>query len=94
MNHDEPRPLRRRPVPPIELSEAVDSITVDNLAAAAHVSRQLIYDALNSGELPSFMMGNRRLIRLSSWRSFCEKRETESQTPRSRTTAGSSSRAA
>lgn len=72
----------RKPAPPIDASELVDAISVENLAKAAHTSRQTIYDAMNSGELASFKLGGRRYIRLSTWRAFCAMREQVTLTPK------------
>jgi hypothetical protein len=73
---------QRKPTPPSDASELVDAISIDNLASAAHTSRQTLYDAMNSGDLPSFKLGGRRYIRLSTWRAFCAMRETSTPTPK------------
>jgi hypothetical protein len=77
-------PRRRRPAPSLRDADIVDSISASALAEAAHTSKQTIYDAMNSGELRSFMLGGRRMIRLSAWRDFCAQRETTTARPNQR----------
>lgn len=75
---------KRKPTPPIAASDLVDAISVENLAESLHSSKQTLYDEMNSGDLPSFLLGGRRYIRLSAWRAFCAKREQASALPSQR----------
>lgn len=60
-----------------------DCTTIDALAEMVGVSRQFLYNAINSESdpLPTFTVGRRRFVRLSTWREFCQRREAMTVPP-------------
>ena len=60
-------------MPKIELPpEARRGFTVDEVAASYHISRQTVYNLINTGRLGSFKIGQRRIVtakHLDDWES-------------------------
>ena len=55
------------------------ALSVREAAALAGIGRTILYAAVSSGELPSFKIGRRRLVRLESLESWLKSLEAEAK---------------
>lgn len=71
------------------------AISVAEAAALLSIGRVTLYKLLGAGELPSFVVGRRRLIAIADLRAFIEQRKANVANPKaSAAFAGSKGRAA